>query len=76
MNAAAWAQIIAALIVTAGAIYVGRTAHGTRTQRLQIEDLQADVLAMKRYAFKLAAQLAGVNIKAPEPPHLRSEEWN
>lgn len=83
MNALGWATILAAVIAAAASIYVARLARSTkneaserRLQRRQIEDLQADMLTMKRFAFGLRSMLAGANVQPPEMPRLRSEEWD
>jgi len=41
----------------------------------QVEDLQADVLMLKRFVFGLRVRLADENIESPEMPQLRSERW-
>lgn len=86
MNSATAVPVICAVITAAAAIWAAYIARKIRTddtdrrnevliQWRQIQDLQADVLTLKRFAFTLRARLAGANVVAPEMPRLKSEEW-
>lgn len=79
MNWSSVAVIVAALIAGACAIVAARVGRDVRRNgslpRRQIEDLQADLLTLKRLIFTYRAKMADAGIRTPELPRLRSEEW-
>lgn len=70
---------LAAIIAAISAYRLNRRDQDTKelqNTKRKLSDLQQDLLTLRGFIFAIRAQAADRGVQLPDPPRLRSEEWD